>query len=268
MKQYIVDAFTDTLFKGNQAAVCVMDQWISDDLMREIAVENRFSETAFAVKEKQDAKTAVPSYHLRWFTPGGEIDFCGHATLGTSYVLFHFYEPTAKKIAFRTQVGELMVERQGDTFVMDFPAYRCSPVPVTRAMEEAIGAKVEEAYLDRDLLLVLPSPEDVVSLTPDQQKLQNLDGLVTAVTARGKQYDCVSRVFAPKLDVEEDPVTGSTHCMITPYWCDKLKKNHLNCFQASERTGVLYTTLCGERVKIAGKAVLYSSGEILSGQSF
>lgn len=268
MKQYIVDAFTDTLFKGNQAAVCVMNQWISDDLMRKIAIENRFSETAFAVKEKQDAKTAVPSYHLRWFTPGGEIDFCGHATLGTSYVLFHFYEPTAKEIAFRTQVGELMVERQGDTFVMDFPAYRCNPVPVTRAMEEAIGAKVEEAYLDRDLLLVLQSPEDVVSLKPDQQKLQNLDGLLTAVTAREKQYDCVSRVFAPKLDVEEDPVTGSTHCMITPYWCDRLKKNRLNCFQASERTGVLYTTLCGERVKIAGKAVLYSSGEILSGQSF
>lgn len=199
MKQYIVDAFSDTLFKGNQAAVCVIDEWIPDGLMQSIAKENRFSETAFTVKEGD-------SYHLRWFTPGGEIDFCGHATLGTSYVLFTFYEKEAEAIKFKTQVGTLAVRREGDMFVMDFPAYRCRQVSVTDAMKDAIGANVLEAYLDRDLLLVLKDEETVTGLRPDQKKMDKLEGLLVAVTARGSKYDCVSRVFAPKLAVEEDPV--------------------------------------------------------------
>ncbi len=256
MKQFIVDAFTDTLFKGNQAAVCVMDKWIPDELMQNIAAENRFSETAFTVKEGR-------IYHLRWFTPGGEIDFCGHATLGTSYVLLTFYEKEAEEIDFKTQVGILKVQRDGDTFVMNFPAYHCQPVAVTDDMKEAIGADITEAYLDRDLLLVLQDANTVINLKPDQSKVKNLDGLLVAVTAKGNDCDCVSRVFAPRVGVEEDPVTGSTHCMITPYWCKKLGKNHLSCFQASARTGKLYTGIDGDRVTIAGKAVLYSVGEIL-----
>lgn len=256
MKQYIVDAFTDTLFKGNQAAVYVMDEWIPDGLMQNIAKENRFSETAFAVKEGD-------SYRLRWFTPGGEIDFCGHATLGTSYVLFTFYEKEAEAIKFTSQVGTLAVRREGDTFVMDFPAYRCRPVPVTDAMKDAIGADVLEAYLDRDLLLVLEDEETVIGLRPDQKKMEGLEGLLVAVTAKGSDCDCVSRVFAPKLAVEEDPVTGSAHCMITPYWCEKLGKERLVCYQASERSGLLYTGISGGRVTVAGKAVLYSEGNIL-----
>ncbi|MBQ5344326.1 MAG: PhzF family phenazine biosynthesis protein, partial [Acidaminococcaceae bacterium] len=132
MKQYVVDAFTDSLFKGNQAAVCVMDQWIPDELMLNIAKENNFSETAFTVKEND-------GYRLRWFTPGGEIDFCGHATLGTSFVLFNFYEKDAEEIIFYAQVGKLTIKREQDLFVMDFPAYQCNPVPVTEAMAEAIG---------------------------------------------------------------------------------------------------------------------------------
>lgn len=143
MKQYIVDAFTDTLFHGNQAAVCVMDEWISDGLMQSIANENNFSETAFTVKEGE-------SYHLRWFTPGGEIDFCGHATLGSSFVLFNFYEKEKDEISFVTQVGKLSVKRGNDEYVMDMPAYNCLPVPVTKEMEEALGVKPVEAYLDRD----------------------------------------------------------------------------------------------------------------------
>ncbi|WP_077390917.1 PhzF family phenazine biosynthesis protein [Mobilibacterium timonense] len=256
MKQYIADAFTDTLFKGNQAAVCVMDEWIPDGLMQNIAKENRFSETAFTVKEGN-------TYHLRWFTPGGEIDFCGHATLGTSFVLFTFYEKNAEEIKFTTQVGTLAVRREGGTFVMDFPAYHCRPIPVTQAMKDAIGAEVLEAYLDRDLLLVLKDEETVIDLRPDQRKMGELDGLLVAVTAKGSEYDCVSRVFAPKLAVEEDPVTGSAHCMITPYWCEKLGKDHLTCYQASERSGLLYTGISGDRVTVAGKAVLYSEGNIL-----
>ena len=256
MKQYVVDAFTDMLFKGNQAVVCVLEKWLPDELMRNIAKENNFSETAFAVKEKD-------GYRLRWFTPGGEIDFCGHATLGTSFVLFNYYEKDAEEITFYTQVGNLIIKRDKDMFVMNFPAYKCNPVPVTEAMAEAIGVMPVAAYLDRDLLLVLQDEEQVKNLHPNQKKMAALDGLLVAVTAPGKEYDCVSRMFAPKLSVPEDPVTGSTHCMVTPYWCERLQKDRLTCYQASERTGVLYTSLEKERVKIAGKAVLFSVADIL-----
>ena len=256
MKQYVVDAFTDMLFKGNQAAVCVLEKWLPDELMRNIAKENNFSETAFAVKEKD-------GYRLRWFTPGGEIDFCGHATLGTSFVLFNYYEKDAEEITFYTQVGNLIIKRDKDMFVMNFPAYKCNPVPVTEAMAEAIGVMPVAAYLDRDLLLVLQDEEQVKNLHPNQKKMAALDGLLVAVTAPGKEYDCVSRMFAPKLSVPEDPVTGSTHCMVTPYWCERLQKDRLTCYQASERSGVLYTSLENERVKIAGKAVLFSVADIL-----
>jgi len=258
MKQYVVDAFTDTLFGGNQAAVCVMEEWLPDKLMQNIAKENLFSETAFTVKEGE-------IYHLRWFTPGGEVDFCGHATLGTSYVIFNYYEKNASTIRFRAQIGELTVERKDDMYVMDFPAYKCNKVDVTDQMEEAIGVRPLEAYIDRDLLLVLPDGDKVKTLNPDQEKMKGLDGLLVIVTAPSSDagYDCVSRVFAPKLTIKEDPVTGSSHCMIAPYWCDRLGKDELVCYQASERSGVLYISRKGDRIKVAGKAVLYSEGEIL-----
>ena len=146
---------------------------------------------------------------------------------------------------------------------MDFPAYQCHPVPVTSAMREAMGVEPIEAYIDRDLLLVLADEEQVRNLQPDQEKMKTLEGMLVAVTARGRDYDCVSRIFVPKLGIPEDPVTGSTHCMITPYWCDKLGKNRLTCFQASERSGILYTALENDRVKVAGQAVLYAVAEIL-----
>ena len=258
MKQYIVDAFTDTLFSGNQAAVCIMDEWPADELMQNIAKENNFSETAFAVKEGE-------VYHLRWFTPGGEVDFCGHATLGTSFVLFNYYEKDASDIAFITQAGKLTVQRKGDLFEMDFPAYALNRTEVTEEMTEAIGIQPLEAYIDRDLLLILREASQVVNLKPDQEKLKELSGLTVAVSAPadGELYDCISRVFVPKLSIPEDPVTGSTHCMITPYWCRRLGKDELVCLQASERSGILYTSLCKDRVKVSGKAVLYSVGDIL-----
>ncbi|MBQ3872030.1 MAG: PhzF family phenazine biosynthesis protein, partial [Clostridia bacterium] len=186
MKQYIVDAFTDRVFSGNQAAVCILDEWPEDGLMQNIAIENNFSETAFAVKEND-------AYHLRWFTPGGEVDFCGHATLGTSFVLFSFYEKDAEKIRFTTQVGELTVRRHGDLFEMDFPAYSLNRVEVTDRMEEAIGIRPLEAYLDRDLLLVLPDETSVLKVRPDPDKIGALDGLIVAVTAPSSDdlADCV-----------------------------------------------------------------------------
>ena len=259
MRQYIVDAFTDRLFSGNQAAVCVMDAWIGVDLMRDIAVENRFSETAFAVPEDS-------GYRLRWYTPEGEIDFCGHATLGTASVIFRWYRPEAGRILFHTQVGDLTVERRGDLYAMDLPAYALREVPVTDAMEEALGTRPLRAFLDRDLMMVLGSEEEVRSCAPDLEKIRALDGLCVAVTARGAgDADCVSRVFAPRLGVPEDPVTGSTHCMIVPYWARRLGKDTILARQASGRGGVLYGRDRGDRAEIAGKTALYSIAEILPG---
>ena len=260
MKQFVVDAFTDSVFHGNQAAVCVLEKWPDDGLMQEIAIENNFSETAFTVKENG-------AYRLRWFTPGGEVDFCGHATLGTSFVILNFYEKEAEEIRFITQVGELTVRRNGEMYEMDFPSYSLNRIDVTDEMEEAIGIRPLEAYLDRDLLLVLPDETSVLKVRPDPDKIGALEGLIVAVTAPSSDdgTDCVSRVFAPKLSIPEDPVTGSTHCMITPYWCKRLGREKLICRQASSRGGMLYTRLSGNRVKVAGKAVLYSEGNILEG---
>ena len=255
MKQYVVDAFTDKVFGGNPAAICVMDGWLSDEVMLKIARENNLSETAFAVKEGTE-------YKLRWFTPGGEIDLCGHATLATAYIITKFIEPKTTKTNFRTLSGLLKVERKGELLEMDFPTYELKPVAVTEEMAEAIGVRPLEAYIGRDLLCVLDSEEDVKNLKPDQAKVKTLDGLLLHVTAHGKKFDCVSRSFAPKLNVAEDPVCGSGHCHITPYWANYLNKNKLIAYQASERGGTLYCEAQGERVKLSGKAALYSVAEI------
>lgn len=191
MRQFIVDAFTSEVFHGNQAAVCVLDEWLPEDLMMAITRENNFSETAFTVK-------AANGYDLRWFTPGGEINLCGHATLATAYVLFRFFEQTAHELVFHTMSGDLLIGRDGDLILMDFPAYRCQPVPVTDEMGDALGARPSEAYLDRDLLLVYDNEEAVRKMRPDFEKLGLLDGLGVGVTAPGRDYDCVSRFFAPK----------------------------------------------------------------------
>ena len=256
MKQYIADAFTDELFKGNPAAVCVMDEWISDELMRNIARENNLSETAFAVNEGD-------GYRLRWFTPKNEIDFCGHATLGASFVIANYIEPNCKTIKYHTLSGDMNVEVNNGLFVMDFPRYNLNPVEVTDTMEKALGVRPTAAFIDRDLLMILNSENDIFGLKPDMEAMSGLDGLCIAVTAKGTEYDCVSRVFAPELSIPEDPVTGSTHCMIAPYWSKRLGKNTITAFQASERTGVLYAEVCGGRVKISGKAVLFGVSEIL-----
>ncbi len=258
MEQYIVDAFTDRVFGGNQAAVCLPRTWPEDETMRNVAKENNFSETAFAVREGEE-------WRLRWFTPGGEVDFCGHATLGTAYALFRFHERDRDRITFRTQAGTLTVLRREDLIEMDFPAYAPRRVEVTEEMAAAAGVMPLEAYLDRDLMLVLPDARAVRSLRPDMDALMGLEGLLTAVTAPSDdgRYDCVSRVFGPKLAIGEDPVTGSTHCMIAPYWARRLSRQALSCLQASPRGGALRALVRGDRVLISGKAVLFSRGRIL-----
>lgn len=255
MKQYVVDAFTDEVFHGNQAAVIVLDAWPTEEKMMSITRENNFSETAFTVKEGE-------KYHLRWFTPGGEIDLCGHATLGTAYVLFRFYEPDAAQLVFSTLSGDLIVTRSGELLEMEFPAYELKPVPVTDAMEDAFGVRPSAAYLARDLLCVVDDAETVRRLIPDQEKLKGLDGLLQHVTARGEDEDCISRSFAPKLAVAEDPVCGSGHCHIIPYWADVLGKDELVAYQASKRGGTLYCRREGSKIFMAGKAALYSIGEL------
>ncbi|MBO4910531.1 MAG: PhzF family phenazine biosynthesis protein [Lachnospiraceae bacterium] len=256
MKQYIVDAFTDTVFHGNQAAVCVLDEWLPDKTMMDIAAENNFSETAFTVK-------AGEGYDLRWFTPGDEINLCGHATLAAAYVLFNYYEKDTDRIVFHTLSGDLITERHGDGIKMDFPVYSLNKVPVTEEMASAMGAAPKEAYLDRDLLLVYEDEDIIRKMKPDIDKVKQLDGLGVGVTAPGKDYDCVSRFFVPELSIPEDPVTGSVHCMITPYWTERLGKSSLNAFQASKRGGELICELKGDRVIISGKAVLFAVSELM-----
>ena len=255
MKQFIVDAFTEKIFGGNPAAVCVVENFPPEELMLNIARENNLSETAFAVREKN-------FYRLRWFTPAAEIDFCGHATLATAFVIFNFFETTADRIEFETLSGRFFVERKGKFFEMNFPAYKPKKIPVTDEMQEAVGAKILEAYLARDLLMILDSAEAVENLSPDFDKLKNLDGLTQAVSAVDKNFDCVSRVFAPKIKIAEDPVTGSTHCLIAPYWSERLGKKKIIARQASARGGILHCEVLNERVKISGSAVLFSVADL------
>lgn len=255
MRQFIVDAFTEKIFSGNPAAVCVVEDFPPDDLMLAIARENNLSETAFAVKTST-------SYRLRWFTPSTEIDFCGHATLATAFVILTQLEQDLSSVEFDTLSGKLSVVRKGKLFEMNFPAYEPKKIPVTDEMQSAVGAKILEAYLARDLLMVLDSAEAVEQLKPDFDKLSKLNGLIQAVTAAGDKFDCVSRVFAPKIKIPEDPVTGSTHCLIAPYWSRRLGKQKLMARQASSRGGVLYCEVLGERVKVSGNAALFAVADL------
>lgn len=256
MKQYVIDAFADRVFTGNPAAVCVMDGWLPEETMMAITIENNLSETAFAVKEGE-------KYHLRWFTPGGEIDLCGHATLGTAGAIMTFVAPELTEITFTTLSGDLTVVRRGDLYEMDFPAYELKSVPVTEAMVEAMGGAVPKAaYMGRDLLCVFDDEVAIRSMVVDQEKVRGLDGLLLHVTAPGKDTDCVSRSFAPKCGVAEDPVCGSGHCHIVPYWAEKLQKNDIVAYQASRRGGTLYCCMNGSRVTLAGKVAVFSQAEI------
>lgn len=259
ISQYVADAFTDTLFKGNQAAVCVLDHELDDELMQLIARENNFSETAFVLKDPEGR-----GYGLRWFTPGGEIDLCGHATLASAFVLFRYYlGPDDDEVVFSTAGGDLKVRKDGERYEMAFPAYDLKEVPVTSEMEKAFGKRPEKAFLGRDLLCVFKTQEDILDLAPKAEDLLGLPGLGAHASARGLDADCVSRSFFPKLNVYEDPVCGSGHCHIVPYWAKVLGKPEITAYQASERGGTLYCRMEGRTVFMAGSAVLFSKGELM-----
>ena len=255
MKQSVGDAFSEKVFGGNPAAICVLDAWLPEDTMMSITIENNLSETAFTVKEGD-------KYKLRWFTPGGEIDLCGHATLACAYVVMNYVEPSLETVTFSTMSGDLIVNKNGDLYELDFPAYDLKPVEITDAMVDAMGARPTEAYMGRDLLCLFDDEKTVRELKPDMDKLKKIDGLLLHVTAAGKDVDCVSRSFAPKLNIIEDPVCGSGHCHIAPYWINKLDKDSIVAYQASRRGGTLYCTMDGDRVKLSGKAALYSVADI------
>lgn len=257
MDYYIIDAFAENIFEGNPAAIFVLDSWIADDLMQKITIENNLSETAFTVQKGA-------GYELRWFTPGGEIELCGHATLATAYVLANFITPTETCFTFQTKSGVLSVMRQGELYEMDFPAFELTQIPVTDLMEEVIGYRPIEAWMGKDLVCVLDDESKVFTAHLDYNKMLNLDGLMLHITAHGKNYDCESRSFAPKLDVKEDPVCGRCHCHITPIWSRKLNKESIYAHQASSRGGILTCSNNGDRVKLAGKAVLFAKGTINS----
>lgn len=257
MKYYIVDAFAEKVFEGNPAGVCILNEWLSEELMLKIAIENNLSETAFAVGKGEN-------YDLRWFTPGGEINLCGHATLATSFVITNFIDKNINKLIFKTKSGNLIVNKNGNLFEMDFPSIVPKEFKITDEMIEALGVTPLEAYLNRDLMFVLENENQIQSLTPDFSKLKNLsDGLGVLVTAKGNSVDFVSRTFFPKLNVNEDPVCGSAHTNFIPYWAEKLNKTELIAKQLSKRGGTLYCKINGRRVVISGTAVLYLVADIM-----
>ncbi|WP_392551344.1 PhzF family phenazine biosynthesis protein [Orbus wheelerorum] len=255
LKQYVVDAFADKLFEGNPAAICVMQTWADDKLMQLIAMENNLSETAFTVKEGEH-------YKLRWFTPGGEIDLCGHATLATAFVLMNYVDKNMTKVHFQTLSGELIVTKTDDFYELDFPRFQLQQADITEQMTQVIGFKPVEAWLGRDLICVLEHEEQISKVKIDLENAKKLPGLLLHVSAKSSQYDCISRSFAPKLGVIEDPVCGSGHCHIAPLWSEKLKKSKLVARQASSRGGTLHCSVDKLRVKLAGKAILYSVAEL------
>ncbi len=256
MNYYIVDAFTSKLFSGNPAGVCILDKWLDDCLMQSIASENNLSETAFLVKNDMD-------YDLRWFTPKSEIDLCGHATLGTAYIISNFIDKDIEIMNFNTKSGTLSVKKKDDLYELDFPSRKPAKIEITPLMRESINSEILEAHISRDLLLLLKNEEEVKNLNPNFHIVNKIpEGISVVVTAKGNEVDFVSRFFAPKLGILEDPVTGSAHSTLIPFWAEKLNKDKMIAHQISERKGELYCENCGDRVKISGKAALYLKGEI------
>ncbi len=255
MRYFVVDAFTDALFSGNPAGVCLPEQWPRDDVMQSIAFENNLSETAFVIKRDG-------TYHLRWFTPLYEIDLCGHATLATAHVLMNDIDPSLQRVEFQTQSGRLCVSRSDDLYTLDFPSRPPVACETPALLERALGARVLETRRSRDLIALLEDEAAVQSLSPDFSLLKQIDMFAVAVTAKGESCDFVSRFFVPQEDIPEDPVTGSSHCTLIPFWSARLGKKNMVARQLSKRGGTLICEDCGGRVKISGKAVCYLKGEI------
>lgn len=256
---YQVDAFADRIFGGNPAAVVVLDAWLDDATMQLIALENNLSETAFIVK-------TATGYHLRWFTPMCEVDLCGHATLAAAHIILSELNPTAQSVTFTTQVaGTLTVTKSSQGYTLDFPSRAGEKVEINTipafVLDSISSMKPTEAYQARDLMLVYNNEEIVRNIKPDFKTLHQFDKWII-ITAKGQDYDCVSRFFCAGDGIDEDPVTGSAHCTIIPYWAAKLGKNDLIAYQASTRGGKLICQNTPDRVFMSGNAITYMIGEI------
>lgn len=254
---YQVDAFTDQLFGGNPAAICPLDHWLPDTLMQQIALENNLSETAFFVPVGE-------KYEIRWFTPTVEVDLCGHATLAAAFVLFHQLGYAGKSIEFHSpRSGPLTVQRQGDWLLLNFPKDEWEEIATTPDIEACLEPAILQTIKGKtDFMLVLESEEDVKALRPNLARIANLPARGIIVTARGSDVDFVSRFFGPAAGVDEDPVTGSAHTTLIPYWAEQLQKKNLTARQVSARGGYLQCRLLDDRVEIGGKGRLYLVGEI------
>ena len=251
---YKVDAFSGRLFSGNPAGVCPLDSWLPDQTMQAIAAENNLSETAFFIPKGDD-------FELRWFTPSVEVDLCGHATLASALVILSKLQPQRKEVRFWTKSGPLLVRRKGDLLELDFPSRKAVPIETPLELKEGLKQSPAETLKANDYLAVFENEEQIRGLRPDFSRLLKLGDCVI-VTAPGKDVDFVSRYFAPAFGIPEDPATGSAHCTLVPYWSERLGKQRLTGRQVSARVGEFYCEDRGERVGIAGKAVLYLEGII------
>lgn len=253
---YVVDAFAEKLFQGNPAAVCPLQEWLPEDLMQKLAFENNLSETAFFVKEGEH-------YHIRWFTPDFEVDLCGHATLASAYVIFNFIAKKARIINFNSKSGLLTVTKTDEGLIqLDFPALVPEPVDsVNPALLKGLNIIPQKILKAKNYLLLYESEEEVRKIVPDFSSLNALGSTRVIVTAKGSSVDFVSRFFVPNSVIMEDPVTGSAHSTLVPYWSKKLGKTKMVARQLSKRSGTLYCEYVEDRVLMAGNAILYSKGE-------
>ena len=253
---YQVDAFTSEVFKGNPAAVCPLSQWLSDEIMQKIAMENNLSETAFFIEDKD-------IFHIRWFTPKAELDLAGHPTLATAHVIMRENKKKLSKITFKTKINDILnVNFKNSLYLMDFPSRSPNPINEIDLITDALGKKPIKVLGHRDVVAIYKNEKDIRSIYPDMEKLKKLNYPAVIVTAPGDDVDFVSRNFAPKLGIPEDPVTGSAHCELIPYWSKILNKKEMIAYQLSERGGKIYCIDKNERVSIGGEAITFLRGEI------
>ncbi len=255
LRLWQVDAFTNRRFTGNPAAVVPLDEWLPDDVLKAIALENNLSETAFLVRESD-------GWRLRWFTPTIEVNLCGHATLASAHVLFTHLEPGADRVTFTTRSGPLHVTRVGSRIALDLPSYACERIDTPPELADALGATPLETWLGVKYLALFASEADVRALAPDFRKVAKLGAFGVIVTAPGDTSDVASRYFVPQAGVDEDPVTGAAHCQLVPWWAKRLGRTAIHARQVSRRGGELWCEARGERVTLAGEAVEYLSGTI------
>lgn len=250
-----MDAFSSERFSGNPAGVCLLEDWLPEHRMQQIAAENNLSETAFVVASRKN-------FGIRWFSPKVEVNLCGHATLAAAYVLFQTKRVKGDRVHFESHSGALEVEQRADGLYLDFPSWPPLRAPVPPNLIEALGALPNEVFISRDTIAVFEDPQVVQDLQPDFVAMEKLDTFGIVVTAPGKNEDYVCRCFAPRAGVPEDPVTGSVQCELVPYWAERLGKTTLLARQLSVRGGVMNCELAGDRVRIGGKAALYFQTEI------